>query len=123
MSWGSAFNYSQYTTVDLFVPAEALEAYQTAEVWKEFQKIHTIDDTATGVAKVSATAEQIHSANGQITVTGLTDGTTVAVYDLSGKQVGSAVSKGGQVTISTGMTAGTAAIVKVGERSVKTVMK
>ena len=110
-----------YETVDVFVPAEALEAYQSAYVWKEFQKLHAIDGS-TAIAKVSA-AEQIESANGQITVTGLTDGTTVTVYDLSGKQVGTATSKGGQVNISTGMTAGAAAIVKVGERSVKTVMK
>ena len=116
----SAFSSYHYTDVDLFVPEEALEAYQTANVWKEFLKLHAID--ATGIAKVSA-AEQILAANGQITVTGLTDGTTVAVYDLSGKQVGTATSKGGQVTISTGMTAGAAAVVKVGERSVKTVMK
>ena len=120
-SWGSAFDDSHYTTVDLFVPEEALEAYQSADVWKDFQKLQAIG-SATAIAKVSA-AEQIHSANGQITVTGLTDGTTVAVYDLSGKQVGTATSKGGQVNISTGMTAGSAAIVKVGERSVKTVMK
>ena len=120
-NWGyGAFDDSHYTTVDLFVPEEALAAYQTANVWKDFQKLQGFDPTA--IAKVSA-AEQIHSANGQIIVIGLTDGTTVAVYDLSGKQVGTATSKGGQVNISTGMTAGAAAIVKVGERSVKTVMK
>ena len=114
------FDYNHYANADLFVPEEALAAYQTAEVWKDFQKLQGFDPTA--IAKVSA-AEQIQTANGQITVTGLTDGTTVAVYDLSGKQVGTATSKGGQVNISTGMTAGSAVIVKVGERSVKTVMK
>ena len=115
------FNTNHYTTVDLFVPEEALAAYQTRSVWRDFEKLHAIDGS-TAIAKVSA-AEQIQTANGQITVTGLTDGTTVTVYDLSGKQVGTATSKGGQVNISTGMTAGAAAIVKVGERSVKTVMK
>ena len=121
-SVANTFEGYHYTTVDLFVPAEALEAYQIAEVWQEFEKLQAIDGTATAIAKVSA-AEQIHSANGQITVTGLTDGTTVAVYDLNGKQVGTARSKGGQVSISTGMTAGAAAVVKIGDKSVKTVMK
>ena len=115
------FDDSHYTTVDLFVPEEALEAYQTAGIWKDFQKLHAIDGS-TDIVKVSA-AEQIHSANGQVTVTGLADDTTVAVYDLSGKQVGTATSTGGQVNISTGMTAGAAAIVKMGDKSVKTVMK
>ena len=50
-------------------------------------------------------------------------GTTVAVYDFNGQQVGTAVSTGGQATVSTSLTTGTAAIVKMGERSVKTVMK
>ena len=117
-----SFDDNHYATVDLFVPEEALEAYQTAEVWKEFQKLQAIGGTATAIEKVSA-AEQIHSANGQITVTGLTDGTTVTVYDLSGKQVGTATSKGGQVSISTGMTAGAAAVVKISDKSVKTMMK
>ena len=115
------FNGNHYNNVDLFVPQEALAAYQTANVWKDFKKLQGFEYSS--VKGVSANAEQIHSANGQITVTGLTDGTTVAVYDLSGKQVGTDTSKGGQVNISTRMTAGAAAIVKVGERSVKTVMK
>ena len=116
-----AFDEEHYTIVDLFVPQEALEAYQNADVWKEFKKLQGFEYSS--VKGVDAEAEQIHSANGQITVTGLTDGTTVAVYDLSGQQVGTATSKGGQVTISTGITAGAAAIVKVGERSVKVTMK
>ena len=116
-----AFDTNHYTNVDLFVPEEALAAYQTAEVWKDFKKLQGFEYSP--VKGVSANAEQIQSANGQITVMGLTDGTTVAVYDLSGQQVGQATSKGGQVSISTGMTAGAAAIVKVGDKSVKTVMK
>ena len=118
----SPFSSDHYTGVDLFVPAEALEAYQTANVWQRFQKLHAIDGS-TDIVKVSA-AEQIHSANGQVTVIGLADDTTVAVYDLSGKQVGQATSKGGQVSISTGMTAGAAAIVKMGDdKSVKVAVK
>ena len=119
--YGSTFASNHYANADLFVPEEALEAYKYAYPWKEFQKLQAID--ATSIEKVNTAAEQIQSANGQITVTGLTDGTTVAVYDLSGKQVGTATSKGGQVSISTGMTAGAAAIVKIGDKSVKTMMK
>ena len=200
--------YNLYATVDVFVPQEALEAYQTANVWKEFQKLHAIggteqcatptihyannelifncetegvtykstitdadiasyssdrvklgvtytitvratkadyadsetatatlcwidvepktegitDDTA--VRQISATPVLIQSANGQITVTGLTDGTTVTVYTLSGQQVGTATSTGGQATVSTSLTTGTAAIVKMGDtKSVKIAVK
>ena len=116
------FDNDHYTTVDIFVPAEALEAYQNAEVWKEFKKLQGFD--AAAVEQVSTAAEQIQSANGQITVTGLTDGTTVTVYTLSGQQVGTATSTGGQATVSTSLTTGTATIVKMGDnKSVKVAVK
>ena len=120
--FGSTFASNHYANADLFVPEEALEAYKNADGWRSFTKLQTINGSA-AVTEVDANAEQIQTANGQITVTGLTDGTTVAVYDLSGQQVGQATSKGGQVTISTGMTAGAAAVVKIGDKSVKTMMK
>ena len=213
----NVFNISYYgdlyATADLFVPEKALAAYQTAEVWKKFQKLQgleglgdeaekcatptihyannkltfkcetegvtyesTITDTDiasysndeidlsvtytvtvyatkegyansdittatlcwidvepktdgttddnTAVQQISATPVLIQSANSQITVTGLTDGTTVAVYNLSGQQVGTVTSMGGQASISTGMTAGAAAIVKIGDsKSVKVAVK
>ena len=99
-----------------------MEAYRTADVWRDFKNLQAISGSA-AVTEVSTTAEQIQTANGQVAVTGLTDGTTVTVYDLSGQQVGSAVSKGGQVSISVGLTSSAAAIVKIGEKSVKVIMK
>ena len=117
----STFENNHYRNLDVFVPQEALETYQTADIWKNFQKLQGFN--VTGVVKAKAAAEQIQTANGQIIVTGLTDGTTVTVYDLSGKLVGSATSKGEQATVNTGMTAGATVIVKTGEKSVKTVMK
>lgn len=210
----STFDSNHYTTVNVFVPQEALEVYQSADVWKEFQKLQGIeglggeaekcatptihyannkltfkcetegvtyestitdtdiasynndeidlsvtynitvyatkegcedsdvatatlcwidvepktegitDDDDTVVQQISATPVLIQSANGQITVTGLTDGTPVTVYDLSGQQVGTATSTGGQATVSTSLTTGTAAIVKMGDnKSVKVAVK
>ena len=106
----------------LSLGAGALEVYQTADVWKDFQKLQGFD--AAAVEQVSTAAEQIQTANGQITVTGLTDGTTVTVYTLSGQQVGTATSTDGQATVSTNLTIGMAAIVKMGDtKSVKVVVK
>ena len=119
----SAFSRYHYMDVEVYVPVEALVAYQSAEVWKEFQKLQAIGGT-TAIAKVSTNGEQIQSANGQIIVTGLTDGTTVTVYDLNGQQVGTATSTGGQATVSTSLTTGTPAIVKMGDnKSVKIAVK
>ena len=198
-----------YWTVDVYVPYDALPAYRTAAVWKDFKTLHSINETSrcamptihyvnnklvfdcetegvtyestitdvdissynskeiklgvtynisvyaikagyansdvatatlcwidvepktegttdenTAVQQISATPVLIQSANGQITVTGLTDGTTVTVYTLSGQQVGTATSTGGQATVSTSLTIGMAAIVKMGDtKSVKVAVK
>ena len=54
----STFNNDQYENVNLFVPQEALEAYQTAEVWKEFKNLHGIDDD------ISTAVRQTRNDNG-----------------------------------------------------------
>ena len=204
-----AFDSNHYTTVDVFVPEEALEAYRTANIWKKFKNIQSINETGnelekcatpiihyanntltfncetedvtfestitdsdissysskeiqlgvtynisvyaikigyqnsdvatatlcwidvdpktegidTDVVQVRANAVLIQSANGQIDVTGLSDGTKVTVYSIDGVQVGSAISRGGQVCINANMTPGSVAIVKIGDRSIKVVVK
>ena len=68
----STFSTNHYTNVDVFVPAEALEAYQTADVWKEFQKLQAIPDDG-GTTAIE-----------QVQVNGNTG--AVTVYTLDGKK-------------------------------------
>ena len=76
-----------------------------------------------GVAQVKAMPVLIKSHGGQLTVEGAADDTTVSVYNAAGVEQGSAVSKNGQATISTSLEAGSVAIVKIGKRAVKVVMR
>ena len=76
-----------------------------------------------GVAQVKAMPVLIKSHGGQLTVEGAADDTTVSVYNAAGMEQGSAVSKNGQATISTTLEAGSVAIVKIGQRAVKVVMR
>ena len=69
-SWN--FTDEQYPTVDVFVPQESLEAYQSADVWKEFQKLQAIPDDGGTTA-----IEQVR---------GNVDTETVTVYTLEGKK-------------------------------------
>lgn len=204
------FTYKDYTNLNVYVPQEALAAYRTADVWRDFKNMQSIDGTggepkkcatptiryanntlafdcetdnvtfeskimdaditsyssseiqlgvtynisvyatkkdyldsekatatlcwidtepktegigSTDVAEVRANAVLIQSANGQIDITGLDDGTKVAVYNIDGTQVGSAVSANGQACINANMTPGNIAVVKIGDRSIKVVMK
>ncbi|MBP3756333.1 MAG: leucine-rich repeat protein, partial [Prevotella sp.] len=75
------------------------------------------------VAQVKAMPVLIKSHGGQLTVEGAADDTTVSVYNAAGMEQGSGVSKNGQATISTTLEAGSVAIVKIGQRAVKVMMK
>ena len=76
-----------------------------------------------GVAQIAARPVLVKTDNGFITVEGMDDRTNVSVYTTDGKQAGSAISQNNVATIATSIQPGSIAIVKVGEKSVKVVMK
>ncbi len=47
----------------------------------------------------------------------------VSAYGIDGKKEGSAISEAGQAVINTNLTLGSTAVVKIGERAVKVLMK
>ncbi len=65
----------------------------------------------------------IQNNGGMLTVQGAQDGTPVSVYTIAGTEAGSAVSQNSCATISTSMQQGDIAIVRIGNRSVKVVLK
>jgi hypothetical protein len=80
-------------------------------------------DITTQVAEVRATPVLITSEGGVLTLKGVPLGAKVSVYDLSGAQVGSAISQNSLAMVNTNMQSGTVAIVKIGEKSVKIMIK
>lgn len=83
----------------------------------------TPDDPTSAKAMQIDTPVLISTNNGMITVKGELDGQAVAVYSAEGKLLGSDSISGGQATISTSLEAGSVAIVKIGQRTVKVVMR
>ncbi|MDE6689369.1 MAG: hypothetical protein K2J86_05745 [Prevotella sp.] len=77
----------------------------------------------TGVAQVAAKAVLIQTEGGTIHVQGAEDGTPVSVYGINGLQAGSAVSQYGTASINTSLQPGSVAIVKVGQKSVKVLVR
>ena len=65
----------------------------------------------------------IQNNGGMLTVQGAQDGTPVSVYTIAGTEAGSAVSQNSMARISTSMQQGDIAIVRIGNRSVKVVLK
>jgi len=76
-----------------------------------------------GIANIPAQAVLIQSEGGSIKVQGCNDGEQVSVYSINGSQAGSAISQGGAATINTNLQPGSVAIVKIGRKSVKVVIK
>lgn len=75
------------------------------------------------VVEFTATPVLIQSYGGIVTVQGTADGTPVNIYTTAGTQADSAVSQHNMAHINTNMQPGTIAIIKIGDKSVKTVVK
>ena len=75
------------------------------------------------IAQVRANAIMIKTDGGLITVEGSDDNIGISVYSLDGVQVGSTISRNGVAYINTNLTRDSIAIVKIGDRSVKVLLK
>ena len=76
-----------------------------------------------GVTEVKAYPVLIQSKDGQMTVQGVADKAKVEVYTLTGVEAGNGIAANGSVTINTNMSNGEIAIVKIGDKSVKVLVK
>lgn len=76
-----------------------------------------------GVANVRAMAVMIQNIGGQLIINGIEDGTQVDVFSINGVQAGSAISHSGSAVINTNLPFGSVAILKIGDNSIKMVLK
>ena len=119
-----------------FVPAYTITAYATKPkyensdtvsvtlCWVECTEEHeSSEDDNTDVISIPSKPILIQSNGGVITLTGLAEGTAIAVYDTVGRELGISTAINGIATISTDLVAGSTAIVKIAGRSVKVLIK
>ena len=112
------YNISVYATKDGYFDSDVANA---TLCWIEVNPQN--EGIATDVNQIASVAVLIKANEGQLTIEGADDNTTVTAYTLDGVQLGSAVSRNGVATINTNVSAGTVTIVKIGNKSVKVVMK
>ena len=114
----ATYNISVYATK---------EGYENSEVatatlcWIDAEPRQ--EGVAVGAAQIAAKAVLVKTSNNYLTIEGLDDHTPVQVYTVDGKQAGSATSHDGAATIATCIRPGSIAIVRVGDMSVKVIMK
>lgn len=112
------YNISVYAT---------LTGYENSDVatatlcWIETEP--TSEDLPDGVTEVKAYPILIQSKDGQISVQGVANGTKVDVYTINGVEAGNGIATNGTATINTTMSSGEIAIVKIGEKSIKIVVR
>lgn len=95
--------------------------------WK-FQYISTIDpneDPSANITgdKIKMTPLMAHCSNGVITISGLTKGSIVNIYNAIGRLIASETSTGNAMTIGTGIATNNIIIITAGERSIKLQVK
>jgi len=75
------------------------------------------------VTEVKALPVLIQTQGGTITIQGAAEGTPIAIYDLEGKQHGSTISDKERATIATSLRPGSTAVVKIGEKAIKVLLR
>ena len=111
-------------TISVFAAKADYENSETATAtlcWIDQQP--KTEGISNGIANIPAQAVLIQSKGGSIKVQGVDEGTQVNVYSTNGTQAGSAISQSGAATINTNLQPGSIAIVKIGQKSVKVVIK
>ena len=83
----------------------------------------TTEGIANGVAQIPSKAVLIQNEGGILTIQGADEGTQISIYAVDGTQKGASVSKNGAATINTSLQSGSVAIIKIGEKSVKVIVK
>ena len=118
ISLTATYNISVYATKSGYDNSETTTA---TLCWIDQQP--KTEGITNGIANIPAQAVLIQSEGGSIKVQGVDEGTQVNVYGINGTQAGSAISQSGAATINTNLQPGSIAIVKIGQKSVKVVMK
>lgn len=115
---GVTYNISVYATKAGYENSETVTA---TLCWIDVDP--KTEGITNNVAQVRSNAVIIQSSNGVVSVSGMDDGTNVAVYSTSGQMAAYAIASDNRALLSTHLIKGEIAIVKIGEKSVKVVMR
>ena len=111
-----------------FIPTHTFTAYATKENYEK-SDVATLTlcwipyGQTTGTLNIPSKPVLISTQGGTITVSGLDAGTAVAAYSTAGTSLATATATDGTATLATNLEAGSIAIVKIGDYSIKVVIK
>lgn len=112
-------SYIEYAT--LHVPAASVEQYKAAAPWNNFGTIVATNEVS--VTEVQAVPVLIHTQGNTLTVQGAEAGTKIILYGANGVQHDSVIATTGVASLNTSRMLGSVAIVKIGDKTVKVLIK
>ena len=121
-TYSGVFNgsYTEYAT--LHVPAASIEQYKKTEPWRYFGTIVPLTDED-AVAEVQAVPVLIQTQGNTINVQGAEAGTEIILYGTNGVQLDSVIATTGVASLNASGLSGSVAIVKIGDKTVKVLIK
>ena len=103
------------------------EGYNDSDVKTAMLYWVNVEPTVTGQIgeemKVNTNAILVQNNGGMITVSGVRDGANVVIYNISGQIIGQSKGTGNRVVIDTNLSSGDICIIKVGDKSVKYILR
>lgn len=115
----ATYHISVYATAPDHAQSETM--YATL-CWIDVEpKTEGIENTA--VTSIRSQAVLIQNSGNTLTITGAAEGTPISVYDVTGKMAGVAKASAETTSISTKLCSGQIALVKIGEKTVKVIMR
>ena len=118
ISLTATYNISVYATKSGYENSDIATA---TLCWIDQQP--TTEGITDGVGQIASRAVLVKTDNGFVTVEGVENDTNVSVYTVDGKQVGSTISHNNSAIIATNIQKESIVIVKIGNESVKLIMK
>ena len=116
------FDESTCEKATLYVPAGTINKYMATEGWKDFKHIEKMEEII-GVNDIEACLMLVRGEDGIISIEGAPKGIPICIYSTNGMLEGEGISYNSSAIIPTTMKPGSVAIVKIGSKSVKVVMK
>ena len=115
---GVTYNISVYATKSGYEDSETATA---TLCWIDVEP--KAEGIVNGVASVRSYGVMIQASEGFFNISGLEVGTPISVYNTAGQMVGSANASANTTTVNTTLRSGEIGIVKIGDKSVKVLMK
>ena len=120
----NTFSENTFNNATLYVPKGTIDKYKAKKGWKMFIDIEENNtDEEDNVTEVKAMPVLIQAEGNIISVQGAAEGTDISVYNTAGIMLNSAIANNGITTLNTTLPSGSTAIVKIGEKSVKLLVK